>query len=406
MADLLGWAHRRLWQRLPRRLRRGAVERAAALLAPRPSRTASAGRQVIVAGVLSASSGLGQSARACRQALAALGENPRVVDVSGLFLARSEVVRADEDDSRPATGPGVLIAHVNAPLLPLALLRLGRAVLDGKVVVGYWAWELPAVLPSWRRGFSFVHEIWVPSKFVADAVRPHAEGRPVRVVPHPVALDAEGDPPPNDSARPFTVLVLFDMASGFTRKNPLGAIRAFRMAFGDDGGVRLIVKCQHSATYAKGRQELADAIAGASNIVLDERMLERSAVMSLVAACDVFLSLHRSEGFGLGLAEAMAAGRPVIATNWSGNVDFLGLEEGRPIGFTMVPASDPQGVYDYPDQLWAEPDLEEAAEAMVSLRRDRGLRQRLGMAARERVIRELGPADYGRALAACRAGFR
>lgn len=174
-------AHTHLWQRLPKRLRRASLERLASWLAPRPATRPVAGRSVIVAGVLRATTGLGQSARYCRQALVALGEAVETADVSDAFLAASSQVPAEVPNGAPSGGPGIAIIHVNAPLLPLACLRLGRALLRGKVIVGYWAWELPGVPANWRRGADFVHEIWVPSQFVADAVRPIAGDRPVRV---------------------------------------------------------------------------------------------------------------------------------------------------------------------------------------------------------------------------------
>ncbi len=400
-------AHTHLWQRLPKRLRRAGLERAASLLAPRPSPNPHAGRMVVVAGVLRAATGLGQSARYCRQALASLGEPVETADVSDAFLAASSQVPVDPSDAASSDGPGIVIVHVNAPLLPLACLRLGGARLRDRVIVGYWAWELPSVPESWRRGADFVHEIWVPSHFVADAVRPIADGRPVRVVPHPVALDfgEAPTPRPDDAGRPFTVLTMFDMSSGFSRKNPVGAIRAFRMAFEDDPSARLIVKCHSAAVYPEGRRQMLDAAAGAANILIDERTFDRSQVIAFLRQGDAFLSLHRSEGFGLGIAEAMAAGIPAVATNWSGNVDFCDEGNGMPVPVRMISASDPQGEYDHREQFWADPDLEAAASHLLRLRNDSKLRERLGRAARDDVLRRLGPEAYAEALSGCRARF-
>ncbi len=400
-------AHTHLWQRLPKRLRRAGLERLASWLAPRPATRPVAGRSVVVAGVLRATTGLGQSARYCRQALVALGEAVETADVSDVFLAASSQLPAEVPNGAPSGGPGIAIIHVNAPLLPLACLRLGRAPLRGKVIVGYWAWELPGVPANWRRGADFVHEIWVPSQFVADAVRPIAGDRPVRVVPHPAALDfgTTPVPRPEEAGRPFTVLTMFDMSSGFSRKNPTGAIRAFRMAFGDDPSVRLIVKCHSAAVYPEGRRQLSEAAAGASNIVIDERTFDRAQVVALFRQGDAFLSLHRSEGFGLSIAEAMAAGMPAVVTNWSGNIDFCGDGNSMPVPARLIAASDPQGEYDHRDQLWADPDLDIAAAHLLRLRSDRNLRERLGRSARDDVLRHLGPEAYAQALAACRARF-
>lgn len=396
--------HRALWQRLPKTARRAALEWLAALAAPGPERVPCAGRSVVIAGVLQAPSGLGQSARLCETALAALGETVSTADLSRRFMASHPGCSASSA-TRPPVGPGVIVVHVNAPLMALAMFGLGRRVLKDKVVVGYWAWELPSVPASWRRGIRFVHEIWVPSTFVADAVRPIAEGRPIRVVPHPVAIEAPALASTRSEAgtAQFTVLVLFNMASGFTRKNPIGAVTAFRRAFGDDPSVRLLIKVINLDIHPPSRQALLDATAGAANIVVDGRTLERTKLLELFAKADVVLSLHRAEGFGLVLAEAMLAGLPVVATNWSGNVDFLNAENGWPIRASLTPARDPQGEYDHAAFDWADPDLDEAAAALRSLRQDPDLRQQLGRQARSDALRLFSVARYGEALAQCRA---
>lgn len=400
-------AHTHLWQRLPKRLRRTSLERVASWFAPSPAAHPVAGRSVVVAGVLRAATGLGQSARYCREALVALGETVETADVSDAFLAASPEVPAEASDSETSTGPGIVILHVNAPLLPLACLRLGRTRLRDRVVVGYWAWELPDVPDSWRRGADLVHEIWVPSHFVAQAVRPIAGDRPVRIVPHPAALDFHAPPVSrtDDAGRPFTVLTMFDMSSGFNRKNPTGAIRAFRLAFGDDPSVRLIVKCHSVGVYPEGRRQMFEAAAGATNIVIDDRTFDRAQVVAFLRQGDAFLSLHRSEGFGLGIAEAMRVGLPAVVTNWSGNVDFCDDGNSMLVPVRLIPASDPQGEYDHIDQLWADPDLEVAAAHLRRLRNDPNLRERLARTARDDVLRQLGPEAYARALAGCRARF-
>jgi glycosyltransferase involved in cell wall biosynthesis len=223
-------------------------------------------------------------------------------------------------------------------------------------------------------GLRFAHEIWVPSRFTAAAVARHTS-LPVRVVPHPVPPVA-GATAATGGGR-LTVLVAFDMRSGFLRKNPLAAIAAFRQAYGDDPGTRLIVKVSQAAAYPPGWQALQTAVAGAGNIELTDRLLDATAMAALLDAADIVLSLHRAEGFGLVLAEAMQRGKAVVATGWSGNADFLTVENSCPVAYTLVPARDPQGSYDYPDQQWADPDVADAARQLCALR-DAGLRSRLG----------------------------
>jgi glycosyltransferase involved in cell wall biosynthesis len=286
-------------------------------------------------------------------------------------------------------GPGTVILHVNAPLAPLALLMLGRAALRGKRIIGYFAWELPDLPDDWIAALDHVHEIWAPSCFTADAFRRHTD-RPVHVVPHPVpVLDVEVEAYAQRAPqRPFTVLTPFNMASGFTRKNPVAAVRAFKLAFGGSGDdARLILKTHHVSAYAAGCRELAAAIDGDPRITVLDRTMDRAELDELVFSSDAVMLLHRSEGFGLPLAEAMGRGVPVVATNWSGNTDFMDFGNSCPVSYCLVPARDPQGSYDHADQLWAEPSAENAAVHLRRLCDDPALRAELGRAA-SRTIRE------------------
>lgn len=292
-------------------------------------------------------------------------------------------------------GHGTVILHVNSPFVPLASWHLGRCLLRGKYIVGYWAWELPAVPYDWRHGIPFVHEIWVPSAFTAAAVTGIAKGRAVRVVPYPVAVGRhERIGNQAETARPFTVLFIFNMASSFSRKNPLATIAAFRTAFGDDRLVRLIVKTSNSQVFPSGINSIREAIGTARNIVLIDKTMSATEIERLYQECDVVMSLHRSEGFGLTLAEAMLHGLPVVATDWSGNVDFLNTDNGIPIPYRLVPAEDAQGTYQHPGMMWAEADIEAAAEALRRLRREPQLARRLGKAGAAYAVRVWSAHSY------------
>jgi glycosyltransferase involved in cell wall biosynthesis len=370
------WLHQQLWQRLPRRWRRRVLRHLTGVLAPRPDRHRPSGQgPILIAGALGTASGLGQAARLSLDALGAAGRDVRSLDLSAALMQDGPLA----DRSPPAPrgsdeGPGTIILHVSGFVMALAMMRLGRRCIRGKVIIGYWAWELPDLPPDWVAGLRFVHEIWVPSRFTAAAVARHTR-LPVRVVPHPVP--AAPRRAPAREAGPLTVLVAFDMRSGFTRKNPLAAIAAFRAAFGTDSGVRLIVKISQATAYPPGWRALRAATEGHATIELDDRLLDAAAMADLIDAADIVLSLHRAEGFGLVLAEAMRRGKAVVATGWSGNTDFLTPENSCPVAWRLVPARDPQGSYEYPEQRWAEPDVADAARHLRALR-DPALRRRLG----------------------------
>jgi glycosyltransferase involved in cell wall biosynthesis len=387
------WLHRRLWQSLPQRWRRRALFHLAGALAPRPdARPATADGPVYVAGALSTASGLGQAARLGLDALRTAGCDVRGIDLSAALMQDGRIADYPALPVESAEGAGTIILHVSGFVMALAMLRLGRRRVRGKTIIGYWAWELPDLPPDWIAGLRFAHEIWVPSRFTAAAVARHT-GLPVRVVPHPVPPVVTDDAVAGRDGAKLTVLVAFDMRSGFVRKNPLAAIAAFRLAFGDDPEVRLIVKVSQALAYPPGWQALQAAVAGAANIELTDRLLDGAAMAALLDAADIVLSLHRAEGFGLVLAEAMQRGKPVVATGWSGNTDFLTAANSCPVAYRLVPARDPQGSYDYPDQHWAEPDIAEAARQLTALK-DTGLRRRLGAQAQRDARAVFAPEHY------------
>ena len=293
-------------------------------------------------------------------------------------------------------------------MLPWALLRLPRGLVHGRRVIGNWAWELPVVPEAWRVGLGFVHEIWAPSHFTAEAFRawlPEGAGIPVRVVPNPVAV-APPVPSALDRAAfglpaaAVVVLVSFSLASSNVRKNPLGAVRAFRAAFGDRGDRILLLKIGNPGHFPAEFAALREAVAGCANIRLETRTLPRADSHALTSCADIVLSLHRSEGFGLVPAEAMLLGRPVVATGWSGNMDFMDADSAALVGYRLVPARDPRGVFEAPGAVWAEPELGQAADALRRLADDPAGRAALGARGQAIAQARLGDAPVAAALRA------
>lgn len=385
----------RAWRALPPRARRRALVAGTALLAPRPDRAPPppAGG-IAVAGELSRASGLGEVARLMLRGLEALGVPTWAIDTG------TAVAGGGSAAVPPAGAP--LLIHVNAPYLPLALLRAPRALVRRRRVIGYWAWELPAAPPDWRAGLPFVHEAWVLSRFTADALAPLLPDR-IRVVTPPVAL-APLAPSPLDRAAfglpsdAVVVLVSFSLASSFARKNPLGAIAAFRAAFGDRADRLLLLKVGNPDDFPEDARTLRAAIADAPNIRLETRTLPAADSLALTACADIVLSLHRSEGFGLVPAEAMLLRRAVIATGWSGNMDFMDETSAALIPATLVPASDPRAVFEAPGAVWAEPDQAAAVAALRRLADDAEARATLGARAHEMATDRLGLASLRAAV--------
>jgi glycosyltransferase involved in cell wall biosynthesis len=263
--------------------------------------------------------------------------------------------------------------------------------------VAVWSWELEQLPPDWHDRGRDVDEIWAPTDFIAGAVLPL--GKPVTTILTPVRLPAF-DPLPKpyfglDPGR-FAFLFAFDMNSRLPRKNPLALIRAFRMAFKPAEPVDLVIKVSpQEQFYPEWWRELRSAAADAGVRLID-RSLPRGELFALLNACDAYVSLHRSEGVGLTMAEAMLLGKPTIATGYSGNLDFMTPENSYLVDYERVTIA--EDVPPYPKGLvWAEPSVGHAAELM---------RRVVSRPVEARAVAARGRADAARLFAPEAAGRR
>ena len=243
--------------------------------------------------------------------------------------------------------------------------RGGAELFLDRYTVGAWCWEASRFPDSFRPAFDLVDEIWVASDYVAEVVADETE-KPVKVFPMPVevppAPPVERDVLGLPSDR-FVFLFAFDFYSTMERKNPLGLIEAFSRAFAPDEGPLLLIKTINGHKQPGELKRLRAAAERRSDIRLVDEYVSGDEMRALVANCDCFVSLHRSEGFGFSLAEAMAYEKPVIATGYSGNLTFMDDANGYLVGFGLTPV--PHGSANYPaGALWADPDVDEAAATM------------------------------------------
>jgi len=377
---------RRLWRSaLPepvRKLAAPALNRALQAYVRRaarqPHRSEGAPGPIRIVGYFAGSHGIAASARLATRAFEALGASVERLDVTDAKL----------DWGGRLTAPvsaGAWIFHLNPPELLHVLGCLGPRMLLGPRY-GYWAWELPRAPSLWKKDAALVDEVWAPSRFTADSLTGAA--RPVRVVPHPLFMEdyVRVRGAPRQAA--FQGVSIFDFNSSLARKNPQGAIAAWAQAFGADAGAVLTLKTQNGDAHPEALAQLR-AIAPPNVRIVDEAW-PYDHVKRLIAGADVLVSLHRAEGFGLTPAEAMALGTPVLATGWSGVMDFMDPDSAILVPSVQVKVRDPQGIYPA-GQSWAEPDLEAAALGLKRLRDEPNLRRALVRAGRDRVRRLLSP---------------
>jgi glycosyltransferase involved in cell wall biosynthesis len=299
------------------------------------------------------------------------------------------------EDSRPAAAfaepPGINLLHLNADTAFFDYLFLRERGIERGYTIGYWAWELAKFPEEWRSSFAFVQEVWTASRFAYEAIAP-ATTKPVFLMPPAVALPApESGSKRADFGLPDDKFIFYfslDFRSYTSRKNPLAAIAAFRRAFPhSDTPVCLVLKTIGSSWKPEERDALNETVRGDPRILVIDQELVRPRAIALLALADCFISLHRSEGFGRGPAEAMLLGKPVITTDYSGTRDFATTETALLVGCELVPV----GQDEYPGaagQVWAEADIGEAVAAMRRIAGDRPLAERLGRAGRAH-IREL-----------------
>ena len=269
-------------------------------------------------------------------------------------------------------------------------------------MIGYWFWELEHVPLLMRQSIALVDEIWAGSRFVTDAFAA-VSPVPVRHVPIPVAEPRTSNRQRSDfpvladvGERPV-FLTVFDHLSVTERKNPVGIVEAFRLAFKPDEGPVLVIKTMNGHQRWASHQRVLAAADGRADIRAWDATLDRSDQMALVAAADCMVSLHRSEGLGLHLAEAMWLGTPTIATRYSGNLDFMNDDNSLLIDFELVNIERGEGVYPAVAK-WASPNLEQAADAMRRVAGDASLRARLADAGRRTMVQQPSLAETGRLI--------
>ncbi len=351
-----------------------------------------------IMGYLRAETGLGESARSSIRGFAKVGIRTSLSDVpSSLGVPCAEPLEMADG---PLEGSEINLFHLNPDgLLGQLPQLLGR--LDGKYNIGYWVWEVTRWPRQWNRAFDVVHEIWTPTTFSRNMIARHTD-MPVVRVPHNVAPEIPESVTRKSLGLPenaFLFLGIVDFRSLPERKNPIGAIEAYSRAVGrTPADVFFVLKTANMAVRPDVSAHIERFRSLNPSLILMEGYLDRLVLNGLIKCCDCFVSLHRSEGFGLPLAEAMYMGKPVIATGYSGNMDFMHEGNSLPVRYTMARLENDMVPYPRGSE-WATPDLDHAAELMQRVLSDELLRQEIGGRAREEIRRDFSPEVTGRLMA-------
>ena len=342
-------------------------------------------------GCIRAEIGLGQSCRLVANELEHTGIPYTIKD----FLWDGDSVRAEDhsfDDKISEETPyEINLFHVE----PLDLVMGYSAVLDPalwskRYNIAFWLWELEEFPKNWEKALILADEVWTPSEFASESVR-KVTNKPVYTIPYCVTAPTEPQYDREYFGLPedrFLFLAMYDVNSTMARKNPLGALQAFQKAFSpDDERVGLVLKMNNPRE--EDLKKLKESLGEYTNIYYITEIMDKVVVNSLIRSVDVFVSLHRAEGFGLVMAEAMLNGTPCIATNWSSNTEFMNDEVACMVDYEFITLKKTTPPYNK-GARWADANINTAAEYMTRLVEDEAYYKELSDKGKAYVEEKLG----------------
>jgi glycosyltransferase involved in cell wall biosynthesis len=328
--------------------------------------------------------GLGQS---CRLVAGELQDSGTAFGVCQYYTSDKEHMEDHSCDGLLLHEPkyNINLFHINANEFTLAYFRLGKQVWDYRYQIAFWLWELEEFPKEWTGCIDLLHEVWTPSEFVSSAIRKCTD-KPVVTIPYYVEapINAGYDRAyfkiPKDQ---FLFLMMYDSNSIMERKNPIGVLKAFKKAFAENPhNAGLVIKL--NGENKKEINFIRRYLDGCKNVYFMTRVLSKIEVNSLTAVVDVYVSMHRAEGFGLVMAEAMCNGTPCIATNWSANTEFMDKKSACLLDYKLVPIKKDLGPFRR-GSCWAQPNINQAAAYMKRLYEDTEFYNRISQNARKQA---------------------
>lgn len=284
----------------------------------------------------------------------------------------------------------VNLVHINPRELGIALVKLDKGIWDKRYNIGFWLWELEEFPEEWIPFINYFDEIWTPSEFISRSIRKCTE-KPVITIPYSIETSIDkawGRQQFQLPKEQFLFLMMFDYNSVAERKNPLGMIEAFKRAFSPEKtNVGLVIKV--TSANESDINDLRSKLSDYKNVYFITSVLEKQIVNSLINCVDVVVSLHRAEGFGLVMAEAMSLGTPTIATNWSSNTEFMNNDVACMVDYKMIELTRDIGPFKK-GQRWADADIGQAADYMKRLVVDKKYYDEIKANAQKHVNKVLG----------------
>ena len=341
--------------------------------------------------------GLGSAARGYLAAMREVGVPLSVIPVNEMFVHHASVANAERGE-RPQHPISIVLA--NADSVRRFLYFRSRSFRRSRYKIALWVWELPALRDEWWSEIQHFDEIWVPSAYCRRAVQAMTK-KPVNIMPY-VVSPFRGQSQSyreklNIEASAFVFLYIFDAASFETRKNPRSLVNAFKAAFPQDVGVYLVLKVSNLHQNPGFSNYLDLLVKRDPRFIVLRETLEPTEISGLMCACNCYVSPHRSEGFGLTVAEAMFHGIPAIATDYGGTVDFVSEEVGFPLAYRLIEVERGEGPYPK-GAIWSEPSSEHLKELLALAVADPQAAAAKGRLARARILKDYSAAAVGRLI--------
>ena len=348
---------------------------------------------VDVVGFFTAEHGVGEAARVLVSTLRSVD-----IAVSTINYTDTQSRMGHAYSTNDVSRYKVALVSMNAEQLTHSTHILGTDFYLNRYVIGQWFWELEQAPQWYAPAWPIVNEIWAPTRFIEQMLRTSAPSSvKISYVPLPVScpmVDGSLSRTHFGLNDRFMFLFAFDFMSVMKRKNPVGLVEAFIRAFPVGSGAQLVIKAINGDKRPEERSQLLGAAARHSDITVMDTYLTRIETSSLMNLADCYVSLHRSEGLGLTLAEAMSLGKPVIATNYSGNIDFMNATNSYLVSWNRVEVGENAEGY-AADATWAEPNIDEASQLMRFVFENQVEARQIGHKAKADILNRFSEASSG-----------